>query len=267
MNWNVSRVSIPVFDLKKTVEFFNYILNEDDRISPQKKGNEHEHFILGGNIELKLFKLQNELKNDFQFQSKRTFVSLFIENTNFLIKNLIDNNINYVVNENKNTRSIFIQEPSFNYIELIDLDMSSNDSKNTSWNFHHINLESYDVRSSVNFISKYLKIKEGSWEAPVELGKVNIEKNQLAIFPLDKNHSGIHINKADFTFSWRNKFIHNPTIGGHPAFNVKDIKGFIKKLKIAKIPYSDAKVYAMPNIYQIYLFDPNANVIEINQNV
>ena len=40
-----------------------------------------------------------------------------------------------------------------------------------------------------------------------------------------------------------------------------------KKLKNAKIPYSDAKVYAMPNIYQIYLFDPNANVIEINQNV
>ena len=31
--------------------------------------------------------------------------------------------------------------------------------------------------------------------------------------------------------------------------------------------HSDAKVYAMPNIYQIYLFDPNANVIEINQNV
>ena len=141
MNWKVSRVSIPVFDLKKTVEFFNYILNENDGISPQKKGNEHESFILGGNIELKLFKLQNELKNDFQFQSKRTFVSLLIENTNLIIKNLINNNINYVVNDNKNTRSIFIQEPSFNYIELIDLDMSSNDSKNTSWNFHHINLE------------------------------------------------------------------------------------------------------------------------------
>ena len=122
MNWNVSRVSIPVFDLKKTVEFFNYILNEGDTISPQK--NENECFILGGNIELKLFKLQNELKNDFHFQSKRTFVSLLIENTNFLIENLINNNINYIINENKNTRSIFIQEPSFNYIELIDLNMS-----------------------------------------------------------------------------------------------------------------------------------------------
>ena len=68
MNWNVSRVSIPVFDLKKTVEFFNYILNKDDGISPQKKGNEHEHFILGGNIELKLFKLKNQLKMIFNFK-------------------------------------------------------------------------------------------------------------------------------------------------------------------------------------------------------
>jgi hypothetical protein len=94
-----------------------------------------------------------------------------------------------------------------------------------------------------------------------------LKKNQLAIFPLDKNYSAIHINKADFTFGWRNKFIHNPTIGGHPAFNINDIKAFIKKLKSANIHYSDAKVYAIPNIHQIYLFDPNANVIEINQNV
>ena len=59
MNWNVSRVSIPVFDLKKTVEFFNYILNKDDGISTHKKGNTRVHFILGGNIELKLFIFQS----------------------------------------------------------------------------------------------------------------------------------------------------------------------------------------------------------------
>ena len=236
MNWNVSRVSIPVFDIKKTVEFYNYILNEEDGISYKKNINEHECFISGGNIELKLFKLKNQLKNDFQVQSRRTFVSLLIENINLLIENLTNNNINYIINDNKDTKSLLIQEPGLNCIELIDLDSIFNHYKSILWNFHHINLESYNVRSSVNFISKYLKIKEGSWKAPVELGKVNIEKNQLAIFPLDKNHSGIHINKADFTFSWRNKFIHNPTIGGHPAFNIKDIKAFIKKLKNANIP-------------------------------
>ena len=110
-------------------------------------------------------------------------------------------------------------------------------------------------------------MEEGSWEAPKSLGDVNIKKNQLAVFPLNKKHGGLHINKADFTFSWRNKFIHNPTIGGHPAFSVKNIKEIIAKLKKNNIPFTDAKIYAMPEIYQVYLYDPNANVIEINQSV
>ena len=110
-------------------------------------------------------------------------------------------------------------------------------------------------------------MKEGTWKAPIELGKVNINSNQLAIFNIDENHSGIHINKADFTFSWRNNFIHNPTIGGHPALNVKDIKLFINRLKSSNIAVTDAKIYAMPNIHQVYFFDPSANIIEVNQNI
>jgi len=51
-----------------------------------------------------------------------------------------------------------------------------NHYKSILYNFYHINFESYNVKSSVNFISKYFKIKEGSWKAPAELGKVNIEK-------------------------------------------------------------------------------------------
>ena len=114
---------------------------------------------------------------------------------------------------------------------------------------------------------KFLNMKEGSWETPETLGDVNIKKTQLAIFPSNKKHGGLHINKADFTFNWRNKFIHNPTIGGHPAFSVSNIEEFIAKLKKYKIPFTDAKIYAMPDIYQVYLYDPNANVIEINQAI
>ena len=35
-------------------------------------------------------------------------------------------------------------------------------------------------------------MKEGSWKAPQKIGKVNINSNQLAIFALNNNHSGIH---------------------------------------------------------------------------
>ena len=49
--------------------------------------------------------------------------------------------------------------------------------------------------------------------------------------------------------------------------NIKDINQFLIKLEKLKIPFTDAKVYAMPDIHQVYLFDPNANIIEINQNI
>ena len=272
MNWNIARLSIPVFDLEKSSQFYNFLLN-DKEFNNNTRAGETEYFLSGGNIELKLYQLTNNLKVPLEHQSRRTFPSLFINNLSLIIENLKKNKVNFIIkkyNESEAINSIILQDSSLNYIELVDLihklDKSNNKS-NLLWNFHHVNLECYDVRSSVDFIAKNLNIKEGTWKAPIELGKVNIASNQLAIFPLDDNHSGVHINKADFTFSWRNKFIHNPTIGGHPAFSVKNIKAFIKKLKKANIPYTDAKVYAMPNIHQIYLFDPNANIVEINQNV
>ena len=270
MNWSVSRVSIPVFDIEKSRQFYNFLFNnKEDNTKDLIKSD--ECIIYGDNFELRLYKLKAELNNVHNFQSRRTFPTICIENLDLIVKGLDSNNISYFINKSKNqvsNHSIFIQEPGLNYIELIH--PSSKvfiENKHNLWDFHHINLECYDVRLSADYISSNIKINEGSWKAPKELGKVNINNNQLAIFNLDNNHSGIHINKADFTFNWRNNFIHNPTIGGHPAFNVSDIKSLINKLQKYNIPLTDAKVYAMPNIHQVYLFDPNANVIEINQNI
>ena len=271
MDWSVSRISMPVFDLEKSRQFYNFLFNNDNEDYSKNIIKSDECIIYGGDIELRLYKLKAELKSVDKPQSRRTFPTICIKNLDLAVKNLENNNISYFINKSKNQSSdysIFIQEPGLNYLELIDFSSKGFiKNKYNSWNFHHINLECYDVRSSVDFISKNVKIKEGSWKAPKELGKVNINNNQLAIFNIDNNHSGIHINKADFTFSWRNNFIHNPTIGGHPAFNVSDIKGLINKLKKHDIPLTDAKVYAMPNIHQVYLFDPSANIIEINQNI
>jgi predicted lactoylglutathione lyase len=53
MNWKLSRISIPVFDLETSKTFYNSILNN------QTKNNYHHHldtdeecFISGGNIDL-----------------------------------------------------------------------------------------------------------------------------------------------------------------------------------------------------------------------
>ena len=41
----------------------------------------------------------------------------------------------------------------------------------------------------------------------------------------------------------------------------------MRRMDEAGVPYSDAGVYAMPGMHQIYAFDPHANMIEINQYV
>ena len=66
---------------------------------------------------------------------------------------------------------------------------------------------------------------------------------------------------------YRNNFAHNPSIGGHPAFTVKDLSNVKAKLDKEHILYSDAKVYAMPGFHQIYFYDINANMLEVNQSV
>ena len=267
MNWKLSRISIPVFDLEKSKNFYNLLLN-DKTSNNENLDTDEECFVFGGDIELRLYKLKNELGKDNILQSRRTFPTIALNELDLITKDLDKNNINYSFN--KSRHSIMLQEPGLNYIELVEKDQTTQLPQkdfNYIWNFHHINLECYDVRLSVNFLNKNFNMTEGEWLAPPELGDVNINPNQLAIFNLDNNHSGIHINKADFLFSWRNKFIHNPTIGGHPAFNIKDINQFLIKLEKLEIPFTDAKVYAMPDIHQVYLFDPNANIIEINQNI
>jgi catechol 2,3-dioxygenase-like lactoylglutathione lyase family enzyme len=269
MNWKINQISIPVFDLDVSKKFYQFLLcNDFDDKQKKSQDTSDECFIFGGDIDLKLYKLKTDSIESSILQSRRTYPTIALQGFDVLKNTLIEEGISYLDNKKKN--SITIQEPGLNYIELTDLktDIKSHKiDKKSKWNFHHINLECYDVRASVNFIKKYFKIQEGSWKAPVELGKVNISTNQLAIFNLNDNHSGIHINKADFTFSWRNKFLHNPTIGGHPAFSVRDIGFLLENLKKNNVPYTDAKVYAMPNIHQVYLYDPNANIIEINQNI
>ena len=64
-----------------------------------------------------------------------------------------------------------------------------------------------------------------------------------------------------------NNFFHNPSIGGHPAITVKDLSSLVKTLEKKNILFSDAKVYAMPGFHQIYLYDTNANMLEINEAV
>jgi catechol 2,3-dioxygenase-like lactoylglutathione lyase family enzyme len=124
-----------------------------------------------------------------------------------------------------------------------------------------------DVRESIGFFVEIAGMEEGSWQAPAQMGDFSIDPRELAILPLGEGNRGLHLIRPDAGFALRNGFAHNPSLGGHPAFWVPDILAVMARLEAAGWPYSDAGVYAMPGMHQVYCLDPSANMLEINQYV
>lgn len=135
------------------------------------------------------------------------------------------------------------------------------------WRIHHVNLEVPDVREAAGFFAEIAGIAEGPWRAPASRGDFSIDPAALASLPLGDDNSGLHLVRADAGFALRNRFAHNPTVGGHPAFCVPDVLAVKRRLLAAGHVVSDAGVYAMAGMHQIYVYDPATNMIEVNQVV
>jgi catechol 2,3-dioxygenase-like lactoylglutathione lyase family enzyme len=135
------------------------------------------------------------------------------------------------------------------------------------WGLHHVNLSAGNVREAVAFYTEIAGLPEGKWQAPAGRGDFSIDPRELAILPLSNNNRGIHIIRPDAGFAHRNNFPHNPSIGGHPAIYVKDALAVKQRLTAAGTLVSDAGVYAMVGMHQIYVLDPTANMIEVNHFV
>lgn len=135
------------------------------------------------------------------------------------------------------------------------------------WGIHHVNLPAGDVRAAAAFYTGLAGLPEGDWQAPASRGNFSIERSELAIMPLGARNRGLHVIRPDAGFAHRNNFVHNPSIGGHPAFFVPDVQAVKARLTAAGVPVTDAGVYAMVGMHQIYALDPSANMIEINQFV
>jgi catechol 2,3-dioxygenase-like lactoylglutathione lyase family enzyme len=137
-----------------------------------------------------------------------------------------------------------------------------------SWSIHHVNLESKDVRKTAAFYTSILGMEEGAWSFPENRGYIPAAPDQLALFRDGRDsHTGLHLIKPDEDFAKNNNLTHNPSKGGHVAFEVKDLKAVLKRLEAANIRYSDAGVFAIPGLWNVYVEDPDGNLIEINQRV
>jgi catechol 2,3-dioxygenase-like lactoylglutathione lyase family enzyme len=52
---------------------------------------------------------------------------------------------------------------------------------------------------------------------------------------------------------------------GHFCFRTDDIKGFMRRCDERGIRYSDYGCWAIPGWHQVFLHDPDGNVIEVHQ--
>ena len=276
MNWKIFNVSIPVKDLEKSKIFYNDLLGNntvDTEFYKNFFSDDNEDLFLGSNgFGVRLFKPKHDLELNDNIQSRRSYVSIIINDFEYVLKKLQQSNFRFIYKKINSFETVILQEPSLNMMQFIKsneiLDKYSNDFfENSNFYIHHMNLESLDVRESVHFISDLIGLKEGNWVAPNDKGDFSIDKKELSLFPISNDNKGLHFIKPDEGFAFRNNFIHNPSIGGHPAFTVKNIKLIKEKLDNLNILYSDANVYAMPGFHQIYLYDANANTLEINQEV
>ena len=96
-------------------------------------------------------------------------------------------------------------------------------------------------------------------------GEIGHSDDSIAYY--GSGNRGIHAVRPIATFPRDNGLLHNPTVGGHVAITVDDLDTLIARLDRARIPYSDAGVYAMRGVRQIYVYDPSWNVVEFNQVV
>ena len=276
MNWKIFNVSIPVKDIEKSKIFYNDILGNntvDTEFYKNFFSDDNEDLFLGSNgFGIRLFKPKHDLELNDNIQSRRSYVSIIINDFESVLKKLQQSNFRFIYKKINSFETVILQEPSLNMMQFIKsnevLDKYSNYFfENSNFYIHHMNLESLDVRESVHFISDLIGLKEGNWVAPNDKGDFSIDKKELSLFPISNDNKGLHFIKPDEGFAFRNNFIHNPSIGGHPAFTVKNINLIKEKLDNLNILYSDANVYAMPGFHQIYLYDANANTLEINQEV
>ena len=278
MNWTILNVSIPVHDLDKSKQFYEMLIGsaQNSEILYQPLFDNEENIFFGRQgFGLRLFKPKPDLLVSNYIQSRRSYICILVENIDKIKINLDKDNINYIfknANKQNSLKSLLVQEPSLNLIQFIENSSGANENINgwdmdLDWGVHHMNLESLDVRKSIDFFCNVVGMTEGKWVAPVNKGDFSIDPSELAILPLSNNNRGLHVIKPDEGFGWRNNFAHNPSIGGHPAFTVKDLSALKKRLDNEDILYSDAKVYAMPGFHQIYLYDINANMLEVNQAV
>ena len=274
MNWALHHVALSAQDIARARWFFGELIGLTNAPAAGVEDETNASFG-GGGRGLQLTKPRRAVGSSggqIVHPATGRHLAITVEDLNVVAANLDKASISYVECPGGG-QAITTFDPSLNLIEFHqaerqeDTDPSHPWEQDWGWGVHHVNLQVADVREGIAFFSEMAGMAEGPWHVPETMGDVNIDPAQLALLPLGDDNRGLHLNRPDATFALRNGFAHNPTIGGHPAFWVSDVKAVMQRFDEAGVLFTDAGVYAMPHMHQIYVLDLTANFIEVNQYV
>lgn len=134
-----------------------------------------------------------------------------------------------------------------------------------AWSIHHVNLEAKDVRRAVAFYRDILGMELRDWVFPDSRGYLPGDPDKLALLTDGREgHTGLHLIAPDPEFANKNNMEHNPSLGGHVAFQVSDLDGVIARLQAAGIAHSVTGEFAIPGLRHVYVEDTEGNLLEIN---
>lgn len=137
-----------------------------------------------------------------------------------------------------------------------------------SWSIHHVNLETRDVQATARFYAAMLGMAQKDWVFPASRGYLPGSPDKLALMADGRDsHSGLHLISPDPEFAAKNGMSHNPSIGGHVAFEVNDLDAVVARLKAAGIRFSLTGEFAIPGMRHLYVEDPAGNLIEVNERI
>lgn len=132
------------------------------------------------------------------------------------------------------------------------------------WALHHANLQVYDIEESIAFYRDILGLEVG---APHTIGSsfADLGVNETNLAVIGDGNKGLHLLKPLPDFSERTGTPINSAIGGHTAIEVEDLARVKRNLESRGIFHADRGDWAMPGVYQVYVYDPSGNLIELNQ--
>lgn len=134
------------------------------------------------------------------------------------------------------------------------------------WELHHVNLNIFNLQESLRFYRDILEFESTNTHTiGTSYADLGYDETNLAV--IGDDNRGIHLIQPLPGYARKTGLPINPTLGGHIAFAVSDIKRAKARLVAAGIEVADAGDYAMPGIAQLYFFDPALNMIELNQKI